>query len=230
MSSQRVSALQKASKVAMIIASVVAVFVLVRAEATRILGPLRVQRISSSAMLESAGSALLGAGGSPVVYVFSDFQCPFCDGYRAVIDSVAKRGAEIRLVHNPLRIHARATDAARFSECAAKRGLFHEAHDALFDRQQLLDTITFAVIASEIGLDPQFEWQACREDPMIAARIAKDSAAVAKIGVAETPTIIVGEWRFLSPPSASDLADAITRVREGRRPRGADGFFTALLR
>jgi hypothetical protein len=102
-----------------------------------------------------------------------------------------------------------------------QHGRFREVHDALFGSQRERATLDFDIVLSQTSMTGVPAWSECRSDSLALARLRQDSVAVAALGVSETPTVIVGDWRFRYPPTASSLASAVERVRNGRRPRGA---------
>jgi hypothetical protein len=64
----------------------------------------------------------------------------------------------------------------------------------------------------------------CAATPHVAQRLTADSIAVGTLRANETPTVLVGDWRYLTPPSATELLAAIERVRAGKRPAVSGGL------
>lgn len=79
------------------------------------------------------------ASSTVVVMEYSDFECPACRIYYAVIKELAVEfGDDVAFVyrHFPLiGIHANAEFAARAAEAAGKQDKFWEMHDLLFEKQ-----------------------------------------------------------------------------------------------
>ncbi|MFC1649464.1 DsbA family protein [Patescibacteria group bacterium] len=81
--------------------------------------------------------------GSPeakvILVEYSDFQCPACGAYAAVLSRLSEEIPEDLLIiyrHFPLsNIHTNARAAAIASEAAAQQGKFWEYHDLLFTNQ-----------------------------------------------------------------------------------------------
>jgi hypothetical protein len=157
--------LQVATNIALLAVTSLAAVVLVRdlfngGSGTGATGPKAFAVDSAATANAGVGTVVGGAGREVRLLMFSDFQCPFCANYRHVIDSVlsdATLPVEVRLVHYPLSYHARAVEAAEFFECAAIDGAPSAAHDALFERQSLLDTLDLSALAGIVSpANPQF--------------------------------------------------------------------------
>jgi protein-disulfide isomerase len=147
------------------------------------------------------GDPVLGAADAPVTIVeFTDYQCPFCQGYAqdtfprlkaAYIDS-----GKVRYVARdfPLSNHARARPAAVAAACAREQGRFWEMHEALLGHAGQLADEDFRAHAKSLGLDAA-AFEACRANGAHLARLDADVAAARAIGVRGTPTFLVGASR-----------------------------------
>ena len=145
----------------------------------------------------AADEHIKGSPSSAVTLIeYSDFQCPACQAYEAVVDEiVTKYSDRITFVyrHFPLvTIHPNAEMAARASEAAANQGKFWEMHDLLFDRQDdwsaLGDPTTlFVAYAELLALDKdQFISDLSSSD--VRDRVRADMNEGNAAGINATPT------------------------------------------
>ena len=88
---------------------------------------------------------------------FSDFQCPFCQRAKPVLDEITTRyPKDVRIVyrHLPLdSLHPRARPSAEAAACAAEGNKFWEYHDKLFANNRALGDEELRKYAAEGGLD-----------------------------------------------------------------------------
>src|SRR2546425_393177 len=92
--------------------------------------------------LRPGGPARGPADAKVTVVEFSDFQCPFCQRAKPVLDEIATRHPnDVKIVyrHLPLdSLHPRARASAEAAACAAEGNKFWEFHDRLFANQRAL--------------------------------------------------------------------------------------------
>jgi protein-disulfide isomerase len=145
-------------------------------------------------------SASMGDATAPVgIIVFSDFECPFCGKFAqetqdVLADRYVKTG-KVRLAfrHFPLAMHKNAQLAARAVECARPEDRFWQLHDVLFANQKQINATELSRFGIEAGLSDA--WRTCAISPTAAAAdaVAKDLSEANAIGIASTPTILIGE-------------------------------------
>jgi protein-disulfide isomerase/uncharacterized membrane protein len=139
--------------------------------------------------------------------VFSDFECSAC---RAFAPNLAKllrawgdtASAEFRhfpggTACNPMMkrdLHPHACAAARAAEAARRQGRFAEFHDALFAATGPLDDAALRGAAQQAGLDVA-KFDADRDGPETAKRVADDVGLGTRLGVDETPVVFVNGRR-----------------------------------
>lgn len=152
-----------------------------------------------------AGHPVLGSPDAPVTIVeFMDYECPFCQGYgQKVFPQLRQRyidTGQVRYVARdlPLPRHARARPAAIAAACAGEQGRYWEMHEALLATAGQLRDEDFKAHAARLGLD-QARFGACRAEPRHQARLDRDLAEARALGVAGTPTLLIGA-------SAGDVA------------------------
>jgi protein-disulfide isomerase len=172
-----------------------------------------------SHLIPSAGPSdhIRGALDAPVVLVeFGDFQCPYCGEMAGVVKAVQHAmGDTLAYVfrHFPLtELHAHALNAARFSEAAAKKGAFWEAHDMLFEHQSALSDEAIAQYAARLGVTGR-ELRSAFEGEYD-ERIESDFASGRKSGVNGTPSLFVNGEPYLG---AHDTESLLARLVETAR-------------
>jgi protein-disulfide isomerase len=144
----------------------------------------------------------LGPVNAPVtVAVFSDFECPFCARFAALMHDrvLPAAGSKVRMVYRyfPLPMHPWAREAAEAAECARqqKGNYFWSFHDFFFQHQGDLTSATFRRqvldhAGSIPGLD-KAKLEACLTRNAAKARIDSELAYGAANGIEATPTVFV---------------------------------------
>lgn len=152
-----------------------------------------------------AGYPTRGAADAPVTIVeFMDYECPYCQGWaRDTLPQLQREYVDtgkVRYVARdfPLPRHPRARPAAIAAACAGEQGRFWEMHEALFAAAGQLRDADFTAHASRLGLDAA-RFDTCRLDPRHGPRLDRAFAEGRALGVAGTPTLLIGA-------SAGDLA------------------------
>lgn len=157
--------------------------------------------------------ALLGRGKPPVrgrqdapvtIAVFSDFQCPYCARFAAVMkDVLPAEASEARLTfyNLPLAMHPWARPAAEAAACAQQQGneYFWALHDFIFDRQKDLNRDNLLGKLADLtktlsGFD-QGKFAACAIERQTAAQVERDMALAQQNGIEATPTVFVNGRR-----------------------------------
>lgn len=150
--------------------------------------------------VDIAGEPALGREDAPVTVVeFMDFECSYCQAFSKDVFPKLRAAyvdtGKVRWVARdfPLARHPRARPAAVAAACAGEQGRFWEMHDGLLG-DGLLREQDFARRATALGLDIA-AFDACRARPDHAARLDADVAVGRDVGVAGTPTFLVGPTR-----------------------------------
>ena len=134
------------------------------------------------------------------VVEYSDFQCPFCAEYAAMLKTLREKyGDQVRFVYRfyPLAKHEYATITAKAAYAASLQGKFWEMHDLLFENQKewsessdprpFLDSY-----AKQIGLDLK-RFHADADAQSTTDLITKQAAEGKAGGVTHTPWLVVGD-------------------------------------
>ena len=150
-----------------------------------------------SSLQSIADAATKGMRSATIVLIeYADFQCPYCGQFaRRILPEIEKRyvsTGKLRVVfrHMPLQeIHPQAVMAAETAECARQQGKFWQMHDALFADQRLDEaSLVEKARTNGVGLE-QFS-ECVRGSGGI--RVKQDLAAARQLGLAVTPTFLLG--------------------------------------
>jgi protein-disulfide isomerase len=153
-------------------------------------------------LLKEEGAPALGPANAPVkIFLFSDFECPYCkEEAETLRANVAKDHAnEVRIIYKdfPLdSIHPWARPAAIAGQCIAeqKAAAFWSFHDWIYAHQGEINPGNvkgkIADFAKTQNIDPQ-KLSVCEANPATAARVDKTVAEGRKLGVTQTPTMFV---------------------------------------
>ncbi len=135
------------------------------------------------------------------IYVFSDFQCPFCSRVEPTLDEVAKTyGDKVKIVwrHRPLPMHKDAPLASEASQEVYKQkgaDAFWKFHDILFKNQKTPDGLKREALdkyAEELGGLDLAKFKAALDKNVHKAFVDAENAAAEKAGVSGTPAAIIG--------------------------------------
>ena len=149
-----------------------------------------------------AGTASIGdARAEAIVMVFTDFECPYCAQFalgpvRQLSDTLIRDGKTAILIrHYPIeQIHTSAFPTAVAVECARQQDKFEEVHEFIFERQTMLKDMvadSFQLVVKAVGLDG-VQFLGCINGSEAADRVRADLAQARRLGVAATPSVIVG--------------------------------------
>lgn len=150
------------------------------------------------------------------VVEFADFQCSYCAGAAATLDSLrAAYPNQVAVLyrHYPLtRIHPHARGASIASVCAERQGAFKPFHDALYAFQDSIGKRPWSWFALRAGLLDTAALAHCiANDRSAPATVDRDVADGDRIGVSGTPTVLINGHRLLAAPTY-DVVDSIARV------------------
>lgn len=152
---------------------------------------------------------------------FSDFQCPACGAYHAVVkqlQSKYKDSLKVVFRHFPLNIHPNAVPAAIAAEAAGKQGKFWEMHDTLYEKQaewsdEKKATDMFINYAKELGLDEEM-FKKDLTDPTIQKKINRDVQNGNALGINSTPSFYINNVKIANPASFADFDALIQSAQE----------------
>jgi protein-disulfide isomerase len=182
-------------------------------------------------LLKEEGAPALGPANAPVkIFLFSDFECPFCKEEATMLrENVAKDHAnDVRVIYKdfPLdSIHPWARPAAIAGQCIEeqKPAAFWSFHDWIYAHQgeinpgNVKDKI--AQFAKTQNVDTQ-RLSACEANPATAARIDKTVEEGRKLGVTQTPTMFVN-GRSVPGVLNSEQMNLLIQLELGRAKEAA---------
>ncbi|MFA4817455.1 MAG: thioredoxin domain-containing protein [Parcubacteria group bacterium] len=159
--------------------------------------------------------AVLGKSDAKVkVYLFSDFQCPYCKMFWKTVRDTMKQYPEQVLVykHLPLSFHAQAENAALSSACAQEQDKFWEYADKLYAAQSEWSNSTgtqkFKDYAKDLKLNAA-QFGKCLDDKKYEEKIESDKNEANNFGISGTPAVFINSQFKNGVVSADDLKAAI---------------------
>jgi protein-disulfide isomerase len=175
----------------------------------------------------SAGGAARGPADARVTIVeFSDFQCPYCQKAKPVLDEVAKRHpTDVRIVyrHLPLdSLHPRARASAEAAACAGESNKFWEYHDRLFANNKALGDPDLRKYAVEVGLDAK-AFDECVKTRRHQAAVEADVQEAKKLGITGTPAFVLNGIMMSGLKSADEFDALIQEELGASTPASASG-------
>lgn len=152
---------------------------------------------------------LMGKEDAPVkILEFADFECPACGQWAMLTEPDVRARliytgiASIRFYDFPLAMHKNTWAASNAAACASDQGKFWEMHDHLFYAQDLWNGEATSspdkkmkAFAKELGLDEE-KFETCFDSQVHYPRIKANAAEAERLGVAETPSFIIGGQRY----------------------------------
>lgn len=145
-----------------------------------------------------------------IVAQFVDYGCPFCKELPEVIKSSIK-GYEnkviLKYINYPLDIHKLSRMAARYSECAKKKGHVKKYHREILSLDSLSNE-SFRKISNRIGIDNKY-MEECAKGEWAKNQVHNDIRLSKKLKVESTPTIFVNEHIIRGVPSKNYLTKII---------------------
>jgi protein-disulfide isomerase len=181
--------------------------------------------ITPEAPPNADGTAIGDASAPVLVEVWSDFQCPACQGFAQsieplIIDNYVATGkVRYEYRHFPFlddRSASKESDqASNASMCANEQGKFWEYHDMLFanwdgENRGAFNDKRLTAFAEALGLD-MTAFNACFQENRYKDVIDQDSADGDQAGVQGTPSVFIN-GTIIRPgyvPSYEEIAQAI---------------------
>lgn len=141
-----------------------------------------------------------------VIYEYSDFQCPGCNGMAPILSMFLEEHTNIALVyrHFPLSFHTHAQITAQAAEAAGAQGKFWEMHDMLFENTSTWTSLTAETIrpvltgyAEALDLDVE-AFNAALDNGTYAEKVETQYNESMALGLPGTPSFIFGNVLFPS--------------------------------
>lgn len=169
----------------------------------------------------------LGEAGAPVtVYVYEDFQCPYCGQFsREVLPEVIQdhvASGEAKVVSRPLVFLGEdSLEAARAALAAGDQDLYWQYRSLLFENQgaensgYVTDGFLDGLAREVPGLDLN-AWNARRTGYSFEAELEEARSGARSLGIDSTPTLVVvgpgGEERLTGEDGPEEISAAIREV------------------
>jgi protein-disulfide isomerase len=169
----------------------------------------------------------LGRGGAPVtVYLYEDFQCPYCgrfsrEMFPELVDDYVKNG-KARLVSEPLAfLGPDSVRAARAALAAGEQNRYWPYYSLLFENQgeensgYATDDFLKGLAQKTPGLDVN-DWSARLEKDSFESELSEAQAKARSAGVDSTPTLIFsgpgGQKTIAELRDYDQISQAVDRV------------------
>lgn len=150
------------------------------------------------------------ADAAVTIIEFGDHACPHCRTAQAAVDRLmAAHPTAVRFVWKsaPSPIHPGSQTAAEAALCAARQGRFWEFHAALFERADMLDEASMAILSGELGLDTT-AFVACLSNHETAPLVERTSTEARALGLTGIPTMYVNGVRYDGALTYDQLLEA----------------------
>lgn len=160
------------------------------------------------------GALRLGSETAPVVIVeFSDFECPYCVSDEPVLRQLrAQYGERLAIAYRQLpleKIHPNARVAAEAAACADDQRAFEGFHDAVFALQGKLTGVDWTRLAGSSGVHDTAAFRACLSERRHADRVDQDVKLAEQLGIASTPSFVIGRKIVRGTLTAVQMASLI---------------------
>jgi protein-disulfide isomerase len=151
--------------------------------------------------IELEGVLETGSASAPVVMLeFTDFHCPSCIRYSketfpAIRTRLIQSGRLAYVFVNApaVSLHPFAPAVAKAALCIGQQNLFWTGHDLLFGAGKT-GAHTLEVALSTMALDKP-RYAVCLQDPETEKRLKQDLQIAKQVGIAGTPTFLIGRRR-----------------------------------
>ena len=156
------------------------------------------QKVKVSIQVDPAWQ-VMGRDDAPITVIeFSDYQCPFCRKHHSDAFAELKKNyidtGKIRYVSRdfPLDFHANASSAALAARCAAEQDKFWQMRDLMLGTSADLTPDSITKYAEQLKIDST-GFRSCMSTKKYNTEIQKDIAAANTLGVAATPSFVIGK-------------------------------------
>jgi len=129
----------------------------------------------------------------------------------------------IYFVHNPLKMHRRAMDAALASNAAALQNKFWPYHDLLFKEQRRLSDADLKRHATTLGLDLD-RFDRDRTSPVHRKSMERQAAVTVQLGARGTPAFFINGKKSVGWGSKMGLVSQLKRGIKATKQLMATGL------
>ena len=151
--------------------------------------------------------------GALALVEFFDYRCGYCRRVKPVLDTLLAENGDLRLIHKEFPIlGAESTLAARAALAAREQGGYAAFHDALMEAEEPLDHARVFETARAVGLDEE-RLARDMQDPAVDAALARNAALAEALGIAATPSFVIGERVVRGAPSLAQFRAIVEDAR-----------------
>ncbi|MEK7073676.1 MAG: DsbA family protein [Patescibacteria group bacterium] len=154
-------------------------------------------------------------GNGPIIVVFGDYQCSYCQALEPELTAVMAAQPDVRVVWKNLPIrnqHPFAQTAAEAALCAGRQGRYFDMHDILMRSGPPADVALYGPLADEAGVDAD-ALLACIASGAMKPYIDRTVDEAFALGVDGVPYLFVGDRRFSGAVSADEILNALAAAR-----------------
>ena len=151
--------------------------------------------------------------GALALVEFFDYRCGYCRRVKPVLDTLLAENSDLRLIYKEFPILGPdSTLAARAALASRAQEAYAAFHDALMGAGEPPNRERIFAVARATGLD---ESRLARdmEDPAIDTHLARNAALAQALGIAGTPSFVLGERLIRGAPSLPQFRDILARIR-----------------
>ena len=173
------------------------------------------------------GNTLGNPDGKIVIYLYSDFMCPFCKVTNTMVHKLAKEEKDIIIYHinfpldmecNPViknMIHPGACMFARYALAAERQGAYWDMASAIYDTLPFSEDAVLN-LADKIGINKeQLKKDAYGED--VISDLDKQIQKAINFGIKGTPTIVIDDIEHRSALPYPKLKELVKQARARHR-------------
>ncbi|MBF0366381.1 MAG: thioredoxin domain-containing protein [Oligoflexia bacterium] len=168
--------------------------------------------------------AYLGNGNATLeVYVYTDFQCPWCKHSHGNVVKLAESFAgKVRFIRRdfPLdqacnklvgrSMHPIACVAAYYAKCAGVQGKYWQFHDELYANQERLSLDELKRIAADLKLEAA-ALDECLVSEAVKSAVVSDVEEAGKYSVGGTPTFRIGDKIYEGNITETDINEQLKK-------------------
>ena len=147
------------------------------------------------------------------LFLFSDYECPFCRRMEASLDSALTDGLKVGFVPMPRATTQFGIGAAIAVICAEAVGAAGGMHRRLMTTDQWQADGDWVREARTLGIVPLAQFEACTLGSEARARVARLRTIADSAGVTATPTVVSRSGVMRGVPSRADLTALASRAR-----------------
>ena len=151
--------------------------------------------------------------GALALVEFFDYRCGYCRRVKPVLDTLLEENDNLRLIYKEFPILGPdSTLAARAALAARAQNGYGAFHDALMAAEEPLDHARVFATARAVGLDEERLAQDMA-DPAIDATLARNAALAEALGIAATPSFVIGERVVRGAPALAQFRAIVDDAR-----------------